>query len=73
MDSNIHLEDFIYNTINGSTVGVLRCRWITSARCGVYIQYALDFILFSVFLTLTDLAIIGIGLFFAPAIVFDIW
>jgi hypothetical protein len=42
-------------------------------RGGVYIQCALDFILFSVLLTITDLAVMGAGLFSAPAIDFDIW
>jgi hypothetical protein len=60
--------------MNGSTVGVLRCRWIPSARCGAYLTHrALDFILFSVLLTITELAIMGVGLFSAPAIHFDIW
>ena len=74
IDSKIHLENYIYNTTNGSTVGTLRCRWIPSARGGAYlIHRALDFILFSVLLTITDLAIMGVGLFSAPAIHFDIW
>ena len=74
VDSKIHLENYIYNTINGSTVGVLRCCWIPSARGGAYlIHRALDFILLSVLLTITDLAIMGVGLFSTPAIHFDIW
>jgi hypothetical protein len=68
IDFNIHLENYIYNTTNGSTVGVLRCRWIPGARGGAYlIHRALDFILFSVLLTITDLANIGVDLFSTPA------
>jgi len=41
---------------------------------GAYlIHRALDFILFSVLQTITDLTIMGVGLFSAPAIHFDIW
>jgi hypothetical protein len=73
IDPIIHLENRIYGKMNGSIIGVLRCRWIPSVRWSLSHPCALDFISFFVILTIMNLAVVGVSRFSAPAIYFDIW